>query len=265
MKKYIILGAVFLGMNALSAATILAQNPEDKIKATITASTTEKELEDLVAFLQEHDMELLIKKQQRNENAEITGISLKLQRAHQQRQYSMFSNRPIPDLELGSQDGALFINAGSSDLAGMWGNALGGNQLGSSMSDMLAQFGFNMDMDFDDEANSLSFNGNTIDLGKLREQMMQAFNFEEDGFDDFFQNQNTPSVSKSGLPKYSFIDKPGIDKLIIIDGEEASFKKLDQLAKSDQLEEVDFLKTDTAISIYGEKAKDGAIIATTKK
>ena len=52
MKKYIILGAIFLGMNALSAATILAQNPEDKIKATITASTTEKELEDLVAFLQ---------------------------------------------------------------------------------------------------------------------------------------------------------------------------------------------------------------------
>ena len=65
--------------------------------------------------------------------------------------------------------------------------------------------------------------------------------------------------------KFSFVDDPDIDKLIIIDGKESDFKTLDQLARSDKLEEVDFLKATTAISIYGDKAKDGVIIAITKK
>ena len=51
----------------------------------------------------------------------------------------------------------------------------------------------------------------------------------------------------------------------MIDGKKADFKKLDELAKSNKLKSVDFLKPDTAKSLYGKKAKDGAIIATTKK
>lgn len=65
--------------------------------------------------------------------------------------------------------------------------------------------------------------------------------------------------------EYSFVDDPNIEKLIIIDGKEAKFEKLDKLAKDGKLDSVDFLKSKTAISIYGDKAKDGAIIATTKK
>ena len=65
--------------------------------------------------------------------------------------------------------------------------------------------------------------------------------------------------------KFSFVDDPNIEKLIIIDGKEATFAQLDKLAKEDKLDSVDFLKSKTAVSIYGDKAKDGAIIATSKK
>lgn len=65
--------------------------------------------------------------------------------------------------------------------------------------------------------------------------------------------------------RFQFVDDPNIKKVIIIDGKEADFKTLDQLAKDGKLDSVDILKSKTAISIYGKKAKDGAIIATTKK
>ena len=64
--------------------------------------------------------------------------------------------------------------------------------------------------------------------------------------------------------KFRFVDNPETDKLIIIDGKESDFETLDKLAKEDKIESVDVLKSKTAMSIYGEKAKDGAIIATTK-
>ena len=67
------------------------------------------------------------------------------------------------------------------------------------------------------------------------------------------------------MPKYNFVNDPDVDKLIMIDGKESTFEELDRLAKDDQLQDVDFLKASTAVSIYGDKAKDGAIIAITKK
>ncbi len=271
MKKYILLGIVFLSINTLSAKVFGQTTPEDEIKATITASTTEKELDDLQKFLQEHQIELLIKKQNRNKNDEIIGIDIKLQRTHQQRQYSLFSNNPIPNLELGSIDGNLFINTPNNNShIGISSSALTSRDehQEATINSLLQQFGFDMELDFSDLASTMSFPGQSLDLQKLQElqeQMMQAFNSEEDHLEDFFQNQNAAVTPKNNLPKYSFIDKPDINKLIIINGEESTFEALDQLAQSDQLEAVDFLKPSTAISVYGTKAKDGAIIATSKK
>jgi len=71
-------------------------------------------------------------------------------------------------------------------------------------------------------------------------------------------------ASSTAIPTYNFINTPGVNKLIIIDGKESDFETLNNLAQNDQLEDVDNLKSATAISIYGQKAKDGAIIATTK-
>lgn len=84
-------------------------------------------------------------------------------------------------------------------------------------------------------------------------------NHEDDNI--FWQERTNAPKSK----QFHFVDDPDIEKLIIIDGQEADFEKLDALAKEDKLDAVEFLKSKTAMSIYGEKAKDGAIIATTKE
>ena len=82
------------------------------------------------------------------------------------------------------------------------------------------------------------------------------------------ENDNIFWQERTDAPKskqFHFVDDPDIEKLIIIDGQESDFKKLDALAKEEKLDAVEFLKSKTAMSIYGEKAKDGAIIATTKE
>ncbi len=63
---------------------------------------------------------------------------------------------------------------------------------------------------------------------------------------------------------YQFYDDPNTNKLIIIDGKESDFKTLDHLAKENKIDDVASLKSKTAMSIYGQKAKDGALIVTTK-
>ena len=84
--------------------------------------------------------------------------------------------------------------------------------------------------------------------------------FKFDGSDD-------PMVffGEGEQKRFQFVDDPNIEKIIIIDGKESDFKTLDQLAKDNKLEAVDILKSKTSISIYGERAKDGVIIATTIK
>lgn len=84
-------------------------------------------------------------------------------------------------------------------------------------------------------------------------------NHEDDNI--FWQERTDAPKSK----QFHFVDDPDIEKLIIIDGQEADFEKLDALAKEEKLDAVEFLKSKTAMSLYGEKAKDGAIIATTKE
>ncbi|MCB0436694.1 MAG: hypothetical protein KDD08_11630, partial [Mangrovimonas sp.] len=64
--------------------------------------------------------------------------------------------------------------------------------------------------------------------------------------------------------QYSFIDDPDTNKLIIIDGKESDFETLNKLANEKKIVAVDALKPETAMSIYGSKAKDGALIVSTK-
>jgi bla regulator protein BlaR1 len=54
------------------------------------------------------------------------------------------------------------------------------------------------------------------------------------------------------------------DALIIIDGKESSHEELKKLEK-DGIEKIEVLKGDNAIEKYGDKAKNGVILVTTKK
>ena len=249
---------------------------EQEITATINKNTTESELQDLVLFLKENNLLLNVKKQQRNENTEITAISLVLSNDSQQTQYNSSSNTPIADLTLGMKDGGLFITSANPNDVLMGGQDLiasfmGGNGA-SNIQDMIRNFGFYFDVLFDNSAqlkksmDSIYANADKTNLNDLRDRLLSSFHIEADENGAFSLNGQTINpLQQKNLPKYSFIDKPSIKKIIMIDGKESSFETLDKLAKADQLDQVDFLKAATATSIYGKKAKDGAIIATTKK
>ncbi|WP_062060067.1 hypothetical protein [Aquimarina longa] len=270
MKKWIILGVSILGMLPLKAfTTIIEQNyridhiQSDEITAIINKNTSEKELEDLKKFFSENSIELLIKKINYNDKNEITSLNIILKKGNSKSQYSSSSQTPISEIELGYKDGSLFISSsGMFDIA-TWKNQSGFNNPKIDIDSIIKKhrFAFN----FDKEKDSVFFNGH-FDIQKLKEQIMESFNFEENNAQNFsFSGPQTHNFQNSTSRRFSFVDNPYIEKLIIIDGKETDFKTLDSLAKSDMLAEVDFLKPETAISIYGDKAKDGAIIATSKK
>ena len=60
------------------------------------------------------------------------------------------------------------------------------------------------------------------------------------------------------------VDGGEVKALIVIDGVESSHEDMKKLAPS-EIEAISVLKDDKAVAIYGEKAKEGAILITTKK
>ena len=64
-------------------------------------------------------------------------------------------------------------------------------------------------------------------------------------------------AAKNGLP-------PTLQSLILVDGKEVSYDELGKI-KSESIDHMDVLKDKSAIEKYGEKAKDGVILITTKK
>ncbi|MEW7292478.1 hypothetical protein [Aquimarina sp. 2304DJ70-9] len=268
MKKWFILGMSILGMLSLTAFTeipgeVSIVNPvqSDEITAIINKNTSEKELEDLQTFFAENGIELILKKVEYNDQNEITSLSLILKKGKSKSQYSSSSNTPISQIELGYKNGSLYItNSGMFDITA-WTNQSGFKYPKIDMDSIMKKHNFAFDFDFDEHTDSLSFN-----IQKFKDQIMSSFTFEEseDG-NLIFNGQQLHPFHRKNNQKFNFVDNPEIEKLIIIDGKESDFKTLDNLAKSDQLAEVDFLKPETAISIYGNKAKDGAIIVTTKK
>lgn len=270
MKKWIILKVSILGILTLSAFTNKSYPyyyqdsiKLDDITAVFDKNTTEKELEDLKTFFYKSDIELIISKLKYNNDGEIIGLSITLKKDSSKSDYSSSSSMPIPDIELGFKNGNLYItSSGMFDITS-WKNQTNFNGPGTVIDSIFK--GQYLAFDFDDMGASLFFNGQHIDIDQLRDQMMKSFQFTEGEQGNFNYNNQQPSTQNNHSKKFNFINDPDIEKLIIIDGQESDFETLQELATLDRLKAVDFLKTDTAISIYGEKAKDGAIIATTKK
>ncbi|MEZ4856351.1 MAG: hypothetical protein R2812_07770 [Gelidibacter sp.] len=245
------------------------QNPNVNVDITIDSKTTADELKDVKNMLKEHGITATFSDISRNDTGEITGLKVQLD-DHEggQATSAISSSAPISQLTFGRKNGLLFIsqnNNGTNAFAFF------------NRPNMMFQFdqdsipgqsfgGFNFDDFFNNQGqgNSFFFNGKAMSIDELKEQMQKQFgNFINDDEND---NVIAPKSddSQQTTQKYRFIDNLNSHKLIMINGKEANFKTLDQLAKADKLDAVDVLKPETAISIYGNKAKDGAIIATTK-
>lgn len=241
---------------------------ESNVIVTIDKSTTSDEFNDIKSMLKENNITATFSNIERNDLNEVTGLSIELNDGKSETVTStLSSNMPIAQITFGRKDGLLFISQSKTE-----NGALGffnqpnmlpfGFENDSIVGQNFQSFGnFNFDDFFNDDNNSFFFNGQNMTIDQLREQMkkqLQSNGMNPNGLSWFFDSEDNSNKT------YNFIDDPKVNKLIVIDGKESDFKKLKSLEEEHKLKVVDMLKPETAISLYGDKAKDGAIIATTK-
>lgn len=179
---------------------------------------------------------------------------------------------------VGDEDNVFILNGKTIDLADL------GIEI-ETLNELINET--NLSFDIDDDHQMMTINGKTIDIEALKDKANKIkirvenefIDSEKDSNDhlkkhvfSWSSNSNDDEnvfVFKDSKihesQEFAFVDDPEIEKLIIIDGDEADFETLDTLAKERKLDDVNILKPKIAVSIYGQKAKDGAIIAITKK
>jgi hypothetical protein len=241
----------------------------DEVTITIDKNTKNSEFKSIIKTLKSHHIDAKFSSIKRNKNNEIIAIKIKLQDDNgNESNTSLSSENPINTITLGAKNDSLYIVSSNS------------NNFSFNGTHSLSK---HFDFSFDDDEHVLTINGKTFDFENIKKHVKDAFVFEndEDGkrmilklnnfdfdFDEKHDNVDKKEkrvwINKNNAQKFHFVDDPEIEKLIIINGKNSDFKSLNELAKTNQLQSVDFLKSDTAMSIYGKKAVDGAIIATTK-
>lgn len=243
---------------------------DDNVSITIDSNTSEKDFEDIKTMLAEHQITATFSNVERNAEKKLIGLKIVLKDANGNQAVSqMSSNLPIAQIVFGRKDGALYITQSNKENGAfaffnrpnMMPFSFDNDSINGQPFAGLGNFNFN-DF-FNDEDGSFFLNGKTMNLDELREQMEKQFESAQNGspsFSGFFNSDDTSGTSH----KFRFIDDPNSNKIIIIDGKDSDFKTLNDLANRDELEAVDVLKPETAVSVYGKKAKDGAIIATSK-
>ena len=273
---------------------VIAQN--ESVNITIDSDTSDEELDDIKGMLKEHGITAKFSNIKRNEDGELTGIKIELKDETGNTAVSQTSsNMPIQTFSFGRKNNSLYVSQGK----GHFGNfAFFGDDMNFDFKfdhdsifkhhfSKLDSLNFDHIYKFDDDDNIILFNGKSFDMDELKDRMNSMFIIDEDEdgkkriiikghngnhffFDDdkdhilewYSDKDEHGKIHKH--QKFRFVDDPETEKLIVIDGKESDFETLDELAKNDKLESVDVLKSKTAMSIYGKKAKDGAIIATTK-
>lgn len=288
-----------VGLISLNSFSTIDENnvtviQSDSVNITIDSDTSDKELDDIKDMLKEHGINTKFSNIKRNTDGELTGIKIELKDENGNSAVSQTSSsQPIQTFSFGRKNGSLYVSQGK----GGFGNfAFFGDDMHFNFDhdsifkhhfSKLDSLNFDHIFKFDDEDGSFMFNGKSFNMDELKDKMNNMFIIEddEDGkkriiikggngnhffFDDDedhileWHSDEDEHGNHKKHQKYRFVDNPETEKLIVIDGKESDFKTLDELAKNDKLESVDVLKSKTAMSIYGKKAKDGAIIATTK-
>jgi methionine-rich copper-binding protein CopC len=269
LSMVLIVALCFVSFKSFAHKTTKTQIAKDtNVIVTIDKTTTSDEFNDIKSMLKDNGVTATFTNIERNDLNEVTGLEIELKDDNNETATSRISsNMPIAQITFGRKDGLLFISQSQTE-----NGALGffnqpnmfpfNFENDSIVGQNFQSFGnFNFDDFFNDDNNSFSFNGKNITIDQLREQMkkqLQSNGLNSNGLSWFFDSDDNSNKT------YNFIDDPKVNKLIVIDGKECDFKKLKSLEEQHKLKVVDMLKPETAISLYGDKAKDGAIIATTK-
>ena len=266
-RVFVLVFFLVSGMNidSVSAQTkneLLNKSTED-VNVTIDAITTDANFEDIKTMLADYGIKLSFSGIDRDKDGKLTGVKIELSNDTGQKSKSRISsNNPIGKLSFGRKNGNLYAGQ-ANNLPNMF-SMLGKTnsfQRGFESDSLISLFDPN---DFFNDPNSMFlFSGDSLTIDQIKERMMQNFSFKNSGsdrfrfmFDDAYDNEQK---------RYKFIDDPNKKKIIVIDGEISNFGRLNALAETNTLDTIDILQPKTAMSIYGEAARDGAIIVTTKQ
>lgn len=247
-------------------------NPEfidANVSVTIDSDTNDNQIDDIVNMLKENSITSSLTHIKRNDEHKLTGIKIELKDNNGNKAVSQISSTyPISQIVFGRKDGSLFISQGKnngSDLLALLNSSnmslfqMENDSLIKQHFGNLGNFNFDNFFDTNDDF-SFFLNGKSMTLQELKEHMKKQLNNNMNPNSLwFFDDENNSNKERN----YTFIDDPNTNKLIIIDGEVSDFDNLNALSNENKIKAVDILKPETAISIYGNKGKDGAIIATT--
>lgn len=255
----------FVNLNAFATTPPIAKSlqQDNNISITIDSKTTDANLESIKKDLKQYQITAKFTNIVRDESGTLTGINITLtdeQGGSASSQIS--SNTPLPALSFGKRDGFLFIEQEDMNFNQFsYSNKLFGSNTDSLLQQSFSGLkNFNLNDFFGNSDYNFFFNSDSTTLEALKEkitQHMQQSNLNSQDFSWFSKPSNSSK-------KYQFIDNPNTEKLIIIDGQKSDFKTLKTLADNDKIDTVDVLNAKPAMSIYGNKAKDGALIVTTK-
>ena len=250
-------------------SNLLSNAETGDVTMTIDNKTTSENFEEITEMLKPYGVTVNFSNVKRNAEGELTGLGIELKNdLGQTTRSTISSNLPIGQISFGVREGQLFIDQDAGGFSAFsFQNSFRHNGPGivgdSIFADAMQQMKFfNFDELFGEEGDGFNFSKDSMAIDKFRNNFYGFFK-DPNAMSDVFSWMNDPYAESKQT--YQFIDDPNKERLIIIDGKPSDFSTLDGLAKSKQIDQVDVLKPDTARSIYGEKAKDGAIIVTTKK
>lgn len=242
----------------------------NNVSITIDSKTSKKDFESITLMLEENGIITTFSNIKRNEDQLITSIKITLRDTitNNKTVSNSSSNSPINKIFFGRKNGGLFVTQSNRPDPFVMNspNHNGNIQFSFDTDSIMNQQLKAIKQMFNEEDSTLTLNGYNFNFDNMRKKMQHMFdNMDNDGNKSMImQNFGDHFPFCGDDNKYKFDDAKDIKKHIVINGRASNYTKLSSLAKQDELESVDHLKPKTAKSIYGEKGKFGAIIATTK-
>ncbi|WP_299187779.1 M56 family metallopeptidase [uncultured Aquimarina sp.] len=232
---------------------VLAKSKKNTIEFVINKKSTKKDLEKIKRILKnEYDVTVIFSEVKRDNNNEITSISVDVSSKKSNTNFSLSNDSPITPFVLSYDSKEDKINIGQSN-----NNIWISKSKGSKHSDTQI-----IEINSDDDKESIFI----VEGDKKKKRKVSR---KKDGKNTIFietdDNQSHLSFHSDGSKTlFDFDSDSDKDPLYIIDGKEASKKEVKKL-KSDEIQSINVSKGKENVMKYGKKGEDGVIHITTKK
>ncbi|WP_242203740.1 M56 family metallopeptidase [Aestuariivivens insulae] len=214
---------------------IVSQNPIAPFSVTITKDFADDDLEKVIKKAKKHGLILKFSKVIRNSNDEIINIT--------------------SEIKVGDSKTVLTYNDGPIKPFTCYRNQ--------------KDFGFGKPEDSSNKTNSYSYviKADTL-LFHQGDKTISAdtiyFNKHNISFNEPIQFNTKENIATTASNGVFFLSPGGSNPIYIVDGKEVSKKQIESMTPY-KVHSISVLRDDNATALYGKKAKDGAILISTKK